>query len=320
MEVIYFFCESNVVRVPFSFYNRRLFNLLSAHGGLLNFERREFVFEHDIDVEKIVQNFSGIICVRVDENSSVRMSGLEEPNEIANNAFPVVQEMANEAGLSQEKYLQGNFCPPEALASNNENDFSSLGPPPLPEKFSEHWRLILETELRSRKYSSKTIRCYTYYNRLICRLLQKAPEDIQPEEITQFLASVEKDREYSASSLNLAISAIKFFHKEVLKREDIGNQHRPRHDKKLPMVLSKTEISEMLRKECNPKHRLLLMLVYSSGLRVSEVVSLRREHIDLSRKVIYVIRGKDRKDRCTLLSEKVASFIAEYFAFFDIKT
>jgi site-specific recombinase XerD len=72
--------------------------------------------------------------------------------------------------------------------------------------------------------------------------------------------------------------------------------------------------------EKNPKHRLLLMLVYSSGLRVSEVVALKKEHIDLSRKVIHVRLGKGRKDRCTLLSEKAAQFIGEYCAYFDIET
>ena len=88
----------------------------------------------------------------------------------------------------------------------------------------------------------------------------------------------------------------------------------------LPIILSKKEIFELLENEKNVKHRLLLMLVYSSGLRVSEVVSLKKEHIDLSRKVIYIMNGKGRKDRCTLLSEKVAGFITEYIAFFNIKT
>jgi site-specific recombinase XerD len=61
------------------------------------------------------------------------------------------------------------------------------------------------------------------------------------------------------------------------------------------------------------------MLAYSSGLRVSEVVALKREHIDLSRKVIYVRLGKGRKDRNTILSEKAAHFIEEYFNFFQIE-
>jgi site-specific recombinase XerD len=189
-----------------------------------------------------------------------------------------------------------------------------------PEKFPDHWRLKLEAELRSRKYSPRTLRSYVYYNRLLCRILQKLPEDICPEDITQFLAIIEKEREYSASSLNLAISAIKFFYTNVFKNASISEHHRPRHDKRLPLVLSKEEISRILGMEQNPKHRLLLMLVYSSGLRVSEVVALKREHIDLSRKVIYIRLGKGRKDRCTLLAEKAAHFIREYCAFYNIQS
>jgi site-specific recombinase XerD len=62
------------------------------------------------------------------------------------------------------------------------------------------------------------------------------------------------------------------------------------------------------------------MLVYSSGLRVSEVVVLKREHIDLSRKVVNIKTGKGRKDRCTVLSEKAALFVSEYFGSFRIQT
>jgi hypothetical protein len=88
----------------------------------------------------------------------------------------------------------------------------------------------------------------------------------------------------------------------------------------MPMVLSKTEVGTMLSMEKNPKHRLLLMLVYSSGLRVSEVIALKREHIDLSRKVIYIKQGKGRKDRSTILSEKAACCITEYCASNGITT
>jgi site-specific recombinase XerD len=192
--------------------------------------------------------------------------------------------------------------------------------PPLPEQFSEYWQTKLETELRSRKYSPQTRRCYLYFNRLLCRSLQKTPEAIQPEDITRFLATVEKDKEYSASSLNLALSAIKFFYREVFKKGSIADQRRPRHDGRLPQVLSKEEMKKIISVEKNIKHRLLLMLVYSSGLRVSEVVALKKESIDFSRKVIYIKQGKGRKDRYTLLSEKAAGFIKEYCASCGIQT
>jgi len=131
---------------------------------------------------------------------------------------------------------------------------------------------------------------------------------------------MEKERGYSASSMNLAISSIRFFYKEVLKTEIVDEQRRPRQDKKLPMVLSKKEINTILNNESNIKHRLLLTLAYSSGLRVSEVVSLKKEHIDLSRGVIYVNLGKGRKDRCTILSQKAIFLINQYLACNEIQT
>jgi len=170
----------------------------------------------------------------------------------------------------------------------------------------KYWQIKLDTELRFRKYSPQTRRSYQYYNRLLCRFLQNPPEEICGADIKLFLAAVEKERGYSASSMNLALSAIKFFYKNILKSQSIGEQRRPRQDGRLPMILSKDEISKILCIESNPKHRLLLMLVYSSGLRVSEVVALKREYIDLERKIVYVKLGKGRKDRFMLLSEKAA--------------
>jgi site-specific recombinase XerD len=171
----------------------------------------------------------------------------------------------------------------------------------------------------SLKYSRHTRSLYLYFNRLLCNTIRKSPEEIQQEDITEFLAIIEKNKDYSAASMNLAISAIKFFYKRVLKNDIVKEQRRPRHDKRLPMVLSKEEIQKILALEKNPKHRLLLMLVYSSGLRVSEVVQLKKEHIDISRKVIYIKRGKGRKDRCTLLSEKAFRLFAEYCKTSDIQ-
>jgi hypothetical protein len=107
-----------------------------------------------------------------------------------------------------------------------------------PEKLSEYWRNKLESELRSRKYSRRTKNVYIYFNCLFCRVVQKTPEDIQGGDLTKFLAVIEKDKEYSASSMNLAISAVKFFYSNVLKNKSVSGQHRPHHGKRIPPVLA----------------------------------------------------------------------------------
>ena len=188
----------------------------------------------------------------------------------------------------------------------------------LPERFSAYWASMLEAELRSRKYSPKTIRSYVYYNRDFCRTMGKEAENITSEDIKEYLASLDKKKDLATSSMNLAISALKFFYAQVLEKDIISAQHRPRQDKRLPNILSKQEVRLLLDTEKNPKHRLLLMLVYSSGLRVSEAVTLRREHIDPGRKTVFVRAGKGRRDRYTLLSDRAARFLEEYCSLYEI--
>jgi site-specific recombinase XerD len=298
MEVVYFFYESNTIRIPFFDYDQRLFRMLiSVGGGVWDNVRQEFVFKRNEDRMRFNQIASYIPYVQVWENAvnPIHIFGL------------------------RERQWQG--IPETCFDKKSSEDTVFLTPvaPPLPDKFPKHWQDQLEAELRSRKYSRHTRSLYLYFIRLLCNTIRKVPEEIRQEDITRFLAIIEKKRDYSASSINLAISAIKFFYKSVLKSDIVKEQHRPRHDRRLPIVLSKDEVMKILNTEKNLKHRFLLTLVYSSGLRVSEVVKLKKEHIDISRKVIYIKRAKGRKDRCTLLSEKAARLFAEYSKISDIQ-
>ena len=87
---------------------------------------------------------------------------------------------------------------------------------------------------------------------------------------------------------------------------------RPKKDKKLPVVLSQEEVLRILSSVTNLKHRLILMLIYSAGLRVGEVVKLRVEDIDVERGMIRIRGGKGRKDRYTILSEVALNTFKEY--------
>jgi site-specific recombinase XerD len=189
-----------------------------------------------------------------------------------------------------------------------------------PDLFSPSWQEKLATELHAGKYSRKTIQAYLHYNKAFCRTLHKRPEDVRPGDIKAYLAYLDRTLDLSASSINLALSSLKFFYTRVLKRDVAQEQHRPRQDKRLPVVLSKAEVEHILKEEKNPKHRLLLMLAYSSGLRVSEVVALKKEDIDFARKAVLIRLAKGRKDRYTLLSERAALFIKDYCALYGINS
>ena len=170
----------------------------------------------------------------------------------------------------------------------------------------------LENELKIRKYSQKTIRAYMHYNSEFLDFTGKSPENVGNEDVKNYLLYLIEEKDASASTLNIAINALKFYYGKILKRDFIYSVKRPKKDKKLPVVLSRNEVSKLFSVIENPKHRLILMLTYSSGLRVSEVVKLKPGDIDMERKLIYIRGGKGRKDRYTILADVVINELRNY--------
>jgi site-specific recombinase XerD len=113
--------------------------------------------------------------------------------------------------------------------------------------------------------------------------------------------------------LNIAINVLKFYYGTILKRKFIYDIKRPCKDKKLPVVLSQGEISKILSSVENVKHKAILMLVYSAGLRVSEIVKLKVEDIDSQRMLVHIKGAKGRKDRYTILSKVALETLKEYW-------
>jgi len=170
----------------------------------------------------------------------------------------------------------------------------------------------LKKELVSRKYSPKTVKIYVHYNEDFLRFTGKSIREISNTHIRDYLFHLVEEKNVSTSTMNTAINALRFYYGIVLKQEFIYENRRPKKDKKLPVVLSREEVSRILSSVGNIKHRTILMLVYSAGLRVSEVVKLRPEDIDENRKLIHIRGAKGRKDRYTLLSEKALKTLKLY--------
>jgi site-specific recombinase XerD len=99
----------------------------------------------------------------------------------------------------------------------------------------------------------------------------------------------------------------------MLKRKFVYEVKRPRKDKKLPVILSKEEVAKILSSIDNLKHKAILMLTYSAGLRVGEVVKLKLEDIDSKRMLIHIKGSKGRKDRYTMLSETALDILRKYW-------
>lgn len=124
----------------------------------------------------------------------------------------------------------------------------------------------------------------------------------------------------SISQQNQVINAVKFLYKEILnKKYDKVSFKRPKSEKKLPRVIDHNHIINQLSKIKNLKHKSILTLTYSVGLRVSEITNLKIEDIDSKRMLIYIKNAKGKKDRIVPLSKNVLELLREYYKEFKPK-
>ncbi|WP_431087662.1 site-specific tyrosine recombinase/integron integrase [Paenibacillus sp. 8b26] len=172
-------------------------------------------------------------------------------------------------------------------------------------------RKELRDALVARGYSSKTIKAYISQTERFFADLQGAEASINDAAVQKYALALLK-KGLSHAYVNQAISALKFYFRHVLKQPKSAAYVRPKKESKLPDVLSLNEVMRLLKAVKNPKHRAILYLTYTSGLRVSEVVRLRPEDCDWERKVLKVRQGKGRKDRQTLLSEAAFAVVEQY--------
>lgn len=169
----------------------------------------------------------------------------------------------------------------------------------------------LKDQLIQRGYSRTTIRVYcSHVERFLAYVAEKYGL-WQTESLHAYSLSL-LQRGCSHVYVNQAISAIKFYGQHVVQLHEVISYVRPKKEKKLPYVLSAREVLLILQSVRNQKHKAILYLTYSSGLRVGEVVRLRVQDIDPERQMIRVRQGKGRKDRMTLLSEQAHEIVKRY--------
>ncbi len=137
--------------------------------------------------------------------------------------------------------------------------------------------------------------------------------EIPQAEVEKYLLNMLENNDNAHSFVNQAVSAIKFYYREVLNKGDyISGIARPKKEKKLPSVLSQSEVISIIDAIHNAKHKALIMIIYAAGLRVSEVVKLKISDVDSDRNLIRVYQGKGRKDRYTLLSKAALEMLRIY--------
>lgn len=167
-------------------------------------------------------------------------------------------------------------------------------------------------------YSEKTIKAYLGH---LVRLFDYSSGKDDYKTVNGYLLNLLENQELSHTYVNQAISAIKILlrvhHKEL---DNISIQIvRPFKEKKLPKVLSKSEVKSILNTTENMKHKTMLMLGYSCGLRVSEVANLKIKDIDSERMIVKINQGKGRKDRITSLSSLMLNQLRDYYKIYHPK-
>jgi site-specific recombinase XerD len=166
-------------------------------------------------------------------------------------------------------------------------------------------------ELRLRGYSPKTQKSYDRHIRDFLSSAASSPS--LAEAIRAYLVKRTSEDDVSRSYHDQLVSALRLFCRTVLgKKIDELPLVRPRRERRLPTVLSRDEVGRLFAALHNPKHRAILMLTYSAGLRVSEVVRLKPGDLDRERRLIHVRRGKGAKDRYTLLADAACRALDEY--------
>lgn len=171
----------------------------------------------------------------------------------------------------------------------------------------------LEERLMIQRYSFNTIKVYkNFFAQYLAYFPDRHPEHLKKEDIVKFLLSSSKEKKWSDSAQNQAVNALKFYYEKVLGQERTFYELRPRKSKRLPGVFSEEEVISLFKAIHNLKHKAILMVIYSAGLRIGESIRLRKEDIDFHRKTVFVKAGKGKKDRYSVLSDKVIKLLKGY--------
>ena len=173
-------------------------------------------------------------------------------------------------------------------------------------------KLIKEMELRN--YSPQSIRCYSEQLIRLETHLHLSLDTISVQQFKDYLHGRIMDEKISVPLVNQTISAFKILQVDVLGREwETVKIRRPRKEKKLPVILSLSEVEKLIAVTQNIKHRAILALAYSAGLRLHETLFIKPSAIDSARMLVHVAQGKGKKDRNTILSPKALDLLRIYY-------
>lgn len=169
--------------------------------------------------------------------------------------------------------------------------------------------------MEQKRYAVNTIKTYNHQLEIFFGFYaSKTPETVQLEDITRFNTEFIMKHGLSPTFQNQTVSALKLFYEKNYNRLlNIEQIERPLKSNPLPKVFSRPDLEKFFHAITNPKHKMAMMMIYSCGLRRSELVGLKLEHLDSKRKLLSVINAKGKKDRVIPLSQRTLEKIKAYY-------
>jgi site-specific recombinase XerD len=173
----------------------------------------------------------------------------------------------------------------------------------------------MEADLKIGRYSESTQRIYVYYAQKYADYFGRSPAKMGADEVRQFLLHCVEEQKVSRNTLKQVRAALKFLYAVTLNRPiEVEWLPMPRQEKRLPVVLSGTEVFTILNAIKKPKYHAILTTVYAGGLRISEACRLHPTDID-SKRMVITVRGKGDKERQTMLSGRLLCYLRAYWRF-----
>lgn len=182
--------------------------------------------------------------------------------------------------------------------------------------------LKLKLWMEHKRYSPSTINTYLDAAKSFLLFVHPKPlKSINNDDVVRYVNEFIIKRGLSFSYQNQVVNGIKLFFREIVHSNiDVEKLERPRREYKLPNVLSKEEVKKILNAHSNIKHKTMLSLIYSCGLRRSELLNLKPTDIDSKRNVVIIKQAKGKKDRIVPLSQNILKMLREYYSFYKPKT
>lgn len=169
-----------------------------------------------------------------------------------------------------------------------------------------------------RGFSRQSRKVYRNHLRSFARQVGTAPDQVTEAHVERYLVHLVEERRVSRSYHSQAVSTLRLFFIQVLRQPLVVERiPLPKRARRLPVVLGRDEVRRLIQHAGTPHQRAVVMLLYSTGLRVSELVRLRRDDLDAERGVVRVRAGKGAKDRYTLFSDRCARAVAHHMDYTD---